>query len=270
MIFHIIIIILCLLILCVKTSDAIFLPGLMFPLLIGRGSLYGVFGLIGVGMCYFLAVLSLSSIDYLHKRRRVTLNRIETLQNDLRNQLLNSPLLQQFDDYDYSLQTDNDYYEETAGANNYDDKKDLYYKPPNPPSPQPIYEPKPSPQQNRYNGQKYRQRLVPEYEPQFDQNYAQPYPQSPPFQRKRKRPPNRYQNENQESSVYYGPGMGYQRLRPPNRRYMRRRMKRSLRLKKIRRFMAFLLKLRNSSPSNLLISYKELLLIRQKMFEINF
>jgi hypothetical protein len=43
----------------------------MFPLLIGRGSLFGIFGLIGVGMCYILAVLSLSSIDYLHKRRRL-------------------------------------------------------------------------------------------------------------------------------------------------------------------------------------------------------
>jgi hypothetical protein len=39
--------------------------------MIGRGSLFGIFGLIGVGMCYFLAVLSLSSIDYLHKRRRL-------------------------------------------------------------------------------------------------------------------------------------------------------------------------------------------------------
>jgi hypothetical protein len=55
----------------VKVSEAAFLPELMFPLLIGRGSLFGIFGLIGVGMCYILAILSLSSIDYLHKRRRL-------------------------------------------------------------------------------------------------------------------------------------------------------------------------------------------------------
>ena len=98
-------VIFCLLVICVRTSDAIFLPGIMFPLLIGRGSLYGIFGLIGVGMCYFLALLSLSSIDYLHKRRR-DLDQQRDM-NTLRMQQMQPSM----DYYEYNFLRERDYYE---------------------------------------------------------------------------------------------------------------------------------------------------------------
>src|SRR4051812_21549961 len=127
MLFNILFVVFCILVVCVKTSDALILPGLMFPLLVGRGGLYGVFGLIGVGMCYFLAVLSLSSMDYLHKRRRENLDRIETLQNNLNGNPGFGPFMDQMqlaiEDYDYS---EPDYYEDPIDyqidGQNYDDK----------------------------------------------------------------------------------------------------------------------------------------------------
>lgn len=274
---NIILVVFCVLVLCVKSSDAVFLPGIMFPLLIGRGSLYGIFGLIGVGMCYFLALLSLSSMDYLHKRRRENLDRIDTL----RNNLLNSPFMQQMqsamNDYDYTFQRthEEDYYDSPIDDQNNDQTSDLYYNPPQIASKSP----------NKYNGPHYK----PNYGQRPYKQYSQPYPPSMPaipmpVQRpyasnhdyRQSYPVNRYpmnRDNNRNPGLYPSSSdMTYIRQRPPMRPYFRRRVRRSIASEKLlnnRLVVALLSDLnhKNSAKDKFTILYKELSLIRHKIVE---
>ena len=284
-------VIFCLLVICVRTSDAIFLPGIMFPLMVGRGSLYGIFGLIGVGMCYFLALLSLSSIDYLHKRRRENSDRIDTL----RNNLLNSPLMQQMqqsmDDYNYNLQREQDYYDSPIDDQSTDDKGDLYYNQPSiaAKQSQPYYP-------NKFNGPQYKPNNDPQYVQPYRQvpypaipnqqyptngylqnknvqQYVQPYKQRPYASMPNQQyPTNEYpqnKNYNPNPGLYRSPSDStYIKQRPPNRRFVKR-MRRSIGSKNLlenKMIVTLLLGLDKNSPRDkFMILYRELSLIRQNI-----